>query len=312
MSGLMPARLWCGALVAVSLAISFAVRAQTPSTADPHAGHKMMPMPSAPVSADAVAKSGQRASQNDQPMDMGSMQGGSPPPDARDPHAYSDGYDFGPYPLSMMDSHSLASLLVDQLETVRGEHNNSTAYDLQAWYGRTYDRAVFKGEGDVDGGKLAEARSELLWSHAVAAYWDAQLGLRYDHGEGPNRSWLAFGVQGLAPYWFDVELTGYLGEEGRAALRLDSEYEILFTQRLILTPRVETNVYSKGDTRRGLGSGLSDITAGVRLRYEIRRQFAPYIGVEWAGKFGETQDLAKAAGENVYDSRVVAGLRFWF
>ncbi len=247
----------------------------------------------------------------DHKMDMGAMQGGSAPPDARDPD-YSDGQDFSPYPLTMMDSHSFGSLLIDELESVRSEDNKSSAYDLQAWYGRTYDRAVFKGEGEVDGGELTEARSELLWGHAVATYWDTQLGVRYDHGNGPNRSWLAFGVQGLAPYWFDLELTGYVGEEGRAALRLDSEYEILFTQRLILTPRVETNVYSKSDNQRDLGSGLSDVVAGLRLRYEIRRQFAPYVGVEWSGKFGETQDLVKAAGESAYDTRLVAGLRLWF
>ena len=240
------------------------------------------------------------------------MQGGSAPPDARDPNAYSDGYGFGPYQLRMADTHSLASLLVDRLETAHGDGNSFTAYDLQAWYGRTYDRAVLKAEGEFDSGDIQDARTELLWGHAVAAYWDRQLGVRYDSGEGPNRSWLAFGVQGLAPYWFELDVTGYLGEGARTALRLDAEYELLFTQKLILQPRVEANAYGKSDSRRGVGSGLSDLTAGLRLRYEIRREFAPYIGVEWGGKFGETQDLAKDAGEDVNDTRFVAGLRFWF
>jgi copper resistance protein B len=245
-------------------------------------------------------------------MDMRSMQGGSAPPDARDPHAYSDGYDFGPYPLHMADSHSLASLLVDRLETVRGDSNSFTAYDLQAWYGRAYDRAVLKAEGEIDSNEIADARSELLWGHAVAAFWDTQLGVRYDSGEGPNRGWLAFGVQGLAPYWFELDLTGYLGEEGRTALRLDTEYELLLTQKLVLQPRVEANAYGKSDTRRGVGSGLSELAAGLRLRYEIRREFAPYLGVEWARRFGETQDLAKDAADETSEVRVVAGLRFWF
>lgn len=245
-------------------------------------------------------------------MDMNSMQGGSAPPDARDPDAYADGYGFGPYRPHMADSRSLASLLVDRLETARGEHNSFTAYDLQGWYGRTYNRAVLKAEGEIDSNEIADARTELLWGHAVATYWDTQLGARYDSGHGPNRGWLAFGVQGLAPYWFEVDLTGYLGEGGRTALRLDTEYEILLTQKLILQPRVEANAYGKSDHRREVGSGLSDVTAGLRLRYEIRRQFAPYLGVEWAHRFGETQDLAKDTGEDASDTRFVAGLRFWF
>ncbi len=109
-----------------------------------------------------------------------------------------------------------------------------------------------------------------------------------------------------------MELTGYLGEGGRTALRLDTEYELLFTQKLILQPRIEANAYGKDDAGRGLGSGLSDLTAGVRLRYEIRREFAPYVGVEWGRRFGETGDLARAAGEDASETAFVAGLRFWF
>jgi copper resistance protein B len=249
---------------------------------------------------------------DDAAMDMRSMQGGSAPPDARDPHAYADGQDFGPYSLRLGDMHSLGSLLADNFEVVRSDDNSFAAYDLQAWYGRTYDRAVLKAEGDIDNREFQDARSELLWGHAIAAFWDTQLGARYDSGDGPNRSWLAFGVQGLAPYWFEVEATGYVGEGGRTALRLDVSYDLLVTQKLILQPRIEANAYGKSDPGRGLGSGLADLTAQLRLRYEIRRRFAPYVGVEWAGKFGSTEDLARAAGEDVNGARFVAGLRFWF
>lgn len=246
-------------------------------------------------------------------MDHGSMQGGSAPSDARDPHAYSEGYDFGPIPQAHMGGeHYLHSLRVDRLERVRTRDNSSTEYDLQAWLGRDYDRAVLKAEGDVDDGKLQEAHTELLWGHAVAPYWDTQLGVRYDGGQEPSRAWLAFGVQGLAPYWFEVDAAAYVGEGGHSALRLDAEYELLFTQRLILQPRVEANIYGKRDAERELGSGLSDLTAGVRLRYEIRREFAPYVGIEWSGKFGGTADFARADGESTEETRVVAGLRFWF
>lgn len=267
------------------------------------------------------------AGNSNQEMDMSGMahgdmqmQGGSAPPDARDPHAYSGGYtlDAGPYAqpgprqLRMADEHNFGALLVDRLERVNTRDGDSTTYDAQAWFGRTYNRLVIKAEGDYVGGQLTEASTELLWGHAIATYWDSQLGVRYDSGDGPNRSWLAFGVQGLAPYWFEVNTTAYLGENGRTALSLDAEYDLLLTQKLILQPRVEANLYGKRDAAREIGNGLSDISAGLRLRYEIRREFAPYIGVEQARKYGETGDYARVAGNDVSETRWVAGVRFWF
>lgn len=247
-------------------------------------------------------------------MDHGSMsmQGGKAPFDARDPHAYSGGHDFGPLNLRLADQHNFSSLLVDNLETIRTKDSTSVEYGLQAWYGRTYNRAVLKAEGEVDDGRFKEARTELLWGHAVAVFWDTQLGVRYDSGEGPNRSWLVFGVQGLAPYWFNVDATAYVGEAGRTALRLDAEYDLLFTQKLILQPVVETNVYGQSDAERGLGSGLSDVSVALRLRYEIRREFAPYVGIERVRKFGDTADFARAAGTGAGETRLIAGVRFWF
>ena len=246
-------------------------------------------------------------------MDHGSMQGGSPPPDARDPHAYSGGYTLPPdRPLRMADEHNFGSLMIDRFERVRTRDNSSTIYDLQAWYGRTYDRVVLKAEGDVDGGEYEDTHTQLLWGHAISAYWDTQLGVRYDGGHEPSRTWLAFGVQGLAPYWFEMDITGYVEEHGRTALSVEAEYELLLTQKLILQPRIEANIYGKRDAARELGSGLSDLTAGVRLRYEIRREIAPYIGIERSGKFGGTADFARAEGKQAMETRVVAGLRFWF
>ena len=243
----------------------------------------------------------------------GKMQGGSPPHDARDPHAYSDGYDFGEMsPLKLGDQHNFSSLMADRLESVVTDEATSVTYDLQAWFGRDYNRAVFKAEGEVDDGKLASAETELLWGRALAAYWDTQLGVRYDSGEGPERTWLAFGLQGLAPYWFEVDATGYVGDGGRTAFSVEAEYELLLTQKLILQPRAELDWYGSSDAERGIGSGLSEATVGLRLRYEIRRELAPYLGVEWASKFGETKDLARAAGENATATRFIAGLRFWF
>ncbi|MEO8599492.1 MAG: copper resistance protein B [bacterium] len=255
-------------------------------------------------------------------MDHGNMQtqGNSAPADARDPHAYSDGITLGtgayvlagPRQIKMADEHNFASLLLNRFERAYGNDSNSTAYDAQAWFGKDYDRLVIKAEGDVAQGKLQDSRTELLWGHAITPFWDAQMGLRYDDGSGPGRSWLAIGVQGLTPYWFDVNATAYVGNNGRTALRLGAEYEILLTQKLFLQPSLEINMYGKRDAARDIGSGFSSGVAGLRLRYEINRQIAPYIGVERSSKFGETADLTRVAGERSAETRWVAGVRFWF
>lgn len=253
-------------------------------------------------------------------MAHGTVTGGSAVIATRDPHAYSGGYTLlsgpyamaGPRQLRLADEQNFASLLVDRLEAMQTSDNTAAAYDMQAWFGRDYDRAVLRAEGHYDNGAIEEARTELLWGHAVATFWDTLVGLRYDSGEEPDRTWLALGVQGLAPYWFDVGATGYIGEESHSALSLNAEYELLFTQRLILQPRVEANFYGKEDDERGIGSGLSELAAGLRLRYEIRREFAPYVGAEWVGKYGGTADFARAAGLDTSETLAVAGVRFWF
>ncbi|MEO6076583.1 MAG: copper resistance protein B, partial [Dokdonella sp.] len=207
---------------------------------------------------------------------------------------------------------SLGSVMVDQLEVFSGDGSSGQAIDMQAWYGGDLNKLWFKAESERSDGRQGATRIEALWNHAYAAYWGAQVGLRHDVGEGPSRDWVAFGVQGLAPYWFEVEATAYVGEAGRTALRLEAEYELLLTQRLILQPDVELNVYGKDDPARGIGSGLSDLDVGLRLRYEFTRKFAPYVGVVWSRKFGGTADFARAEGGGAEDTQVVAGLRIWF
>ena len=232
---------------------------------------------------------------------------------ARDAHAYSGGYSLGAMAShGMADETYLGGLKVERFEAVQIRDNSFLAYDLQSWCGKDYNKLVLKAEGEVDEGKLHEARTELLWSHALTAYWNTQLGLRYDSGFAPDRKWLAAGVQGLAPYWFEVDAAAYIGKQGRTALRLSAEYELLLTQKLILQPSVEANFYGKQDAASELGSGLSDLSTGLRLRYEISREFAPYIGVEWSKQFGGTADFSRAAGERTNETRVVAGVRFWY
>jgi len=249
------------------------------------------------------------------------MQGGSAPADARDPHAYSDGYQrgVGQYALGghrslhMADEHAFGSVLIDRLEWAHGNGSNAAAYEAQAWFGGTYNRLVIKAEGEAAQGRVHDARTELLWGHAVGTYWDTQLGFRNDVGHGrPARNWLAMGIQGLAPYWFELDATAYVGTEGRTALRLAAEYELLLTQRWILQPRIEANLYGKNDPETGVGSGLSSGTVGIRLRYEISRQFAPYVGVERYQSFGNTADMVRTAGGRSGETRFVAGVRAWF
>lgn len=241
--------------------------------------------------------------------------------DARDPDAYSGGYvrNAGPFSLPpsdallMSDTHNFGSIEFDRFEYVRAQGKEWGAYEGEAWYGNTYDRIVLKAEGEAAGGKLGHAETQLLWRHAAFAFWDTELGVRFDHDEGaPNREWLAFGIKGLAPYWFEVDATAYVGPSGRTALGLSVEYDILLTQKLYLRPEVEVNLYGKNDERRGIGSGLADVTTGLRLKYEITRQFVPYLGVEWSSKFGKTADYAQASGESRRQTRFVAGLSFRF
>lgn len=270
---------------------------------DPHAGHDMShDMEEQAVPAAEMDHSGH-----------GSAVSATAPADARDPHAYSDGYDFGPLPHPQhADEHSFYSVMVDRLESVNAEDNSFTAYDINAWYGRDFDRVVLTAEGHIDGGEVEEASTELLWSHAVAAFWNARAGVRYDSGEGPDRAWLALGVEGLSPYWVETDATLYVGESGRTAVSVEAEYDVLITQRLALQPRVEAEIYGKDDPELSIGSGLSEATVGLRLRYELLREFAPYVGIEWAGSFGGTADYLRDAGRDTEETRAVAGVRFWF
>lgn len=256
-------------------------------------------------------------------MDHGDMdmkaQGGKAPADARDPHAYSGGYSLtqGPYSssasqrLKLADEHVFKSILFDRLEYATD--SNTLSYDAQGWIGTTFDRLVVKAEGEVADGRLEGSETSILWGHAISAFWNTQAGVRFDtHDEGESRQWLAFGLQGLAPYWFELDITGYVGEQGRTALDIELEYELLITQRLVLQPRTELSLNGDNDQVNGIGKGLSSVAIGLRLRYEFSRQFAPYIGVEWAGKFDQTADYAKAAGTSDSDTSFVAGMRFWF
>lgn len=211
--------------------------------------------------------------------------------------------------MGMDDRAPFGLFSFDRLERVEG---GATAWSLQASHGGDADRLVVRSEGEHVEGGFEHADVELLWGHAIAPFWDSRVGLRRDFGRGPDRTWAALGVQGLAPYWFDVSATAYLGTRGRSALRVEADYELLLTQRLVLQPRVELNAYGKDDPETGTGRGLSDASIGLRLRYEIRREFAPYIGLQQSRRFGDTAAYARAHGEDASDLEWVAGVRLWF
>ena len=203
-------------------------------------------------------------------------------------------------------------ILFDQLEWQAGKGANGANIDSRGWIGRDRDRLWFRAEGDGEGGRVGEAQTHVLYGRQFARYWDLVGGIRQDFRPGPAQTWAAFGVQGLAPYWFEIEATGYVGASGRTQARFEVEYELLFTNRVVLQPLFEVELVGKSDPERGVGAGLSTTDLGFRLRYEIRREFAPYLGVTWSNKWGKTADFAEAAGDATGGARFVTGLRLWF
>lgn len=212
-----------------------------------------------------------------------------------------------------------AQLMVDRLEYASGDDEDTLNWDMRFWWGGDYNRLEIETEGeDVQrGGEGGEVESlDLFYSRLIAPYWAARIGAGYQRAYGPGpdheRGSVAFSILGLAPYWFETEATVRLNEGGAVSAELELEYEWLLTQRLILQPRFATSYSSRKVEAFGIGQGLNQAQIGLRLRYEIRREFAPYIGVYYNRKFGETADMAEAEGEDTSGTFVVAGVRMWF
>ena len=210
---------------------------------------------------------------------------------------------------AMADTAIFMHGVLDQFES----RTDAFRWSGEAWVGGDRDKLWLKSEGFVLGrGNVEDGRHELLYDRAISAYADLQAGVRVDWDSGAGRTWAALGVHGMAPLFFNYEATAYFGDRGRAAARLAVSHDIALTQRTILQPLVELNFYSKSDPTRGLGSGLSDIDTGLRLRYEIARKIAPYVGIAYAGKFGETAQMARRAGDTTGGVHFVFGIRSWF
>jgi len=215
-------------------------------------------------------------------------------------------------PHAMHQGGSNFLFLADQLEWQDADDGSALAWDISGWYGGDIDRLAFRSEGERTDGHTEEAELQLLWSHAIGPWWETVAGVRQDFKPGSPQTWAAFGVQGMPLFGLETEATAFLGEGGQSALRLEAEYDILLSQRWVLQPTAELNLHGRNDEARGVGSGLSDAGFGLRLRYEINRQFAPYIGVTWNRAYGNTADLLRDEDEDVSDTRLVAGIRFWF
>jgi len=223
--------------------------------------------------------------------------------------------------------------MAEARETLRQEHGGGTTsmflgerfeyrfgdderylWDLQGWTGGDLSRLWIKTEGEYgsDSEQFESAEIQALYGRAISRYFDLQAGVRHDFEPSPSRSHLVLGVQGLAPYWFELDTALFLSEDGDLSARLEAEYEILLTQRLIAQPRAELEFAVQDVPELGVGSGLSTVELDLRLRYEIRREFAPYVGLSWEGLVGATSDFARAAGEATNSLSVVIGLRFWY
>lgn len=221
------------------------------------------------------------------------------------------------WPSPVHDDLTRWLLIFDELEFAAVSGADPVAWDIQGWVGGDYNRIWVKSEGEQplrDGG--GEFEVQALYGRLIAPYWDLQAGVRYDRRLGPgddlSRVHLVVGLEGLAPYWFDLEPAVFLSDDGDLSFRVTASYDMLLTQRLILQPKIEINLAAQTVEEWGVGSGLSDIGAALRLRYEFRREFAPYMGVSWFERIGNTADIARSEGERVSELALLGGFRIWF
>lgn len=210
------------------------------------------------------------------------------------------------------DDPLITKVMIDQLEKRITDGEDPLVLEATVWIGKDLNKLVIKADVEQVNGETEELELQALYSRAIAPFWDFQIGVRQDQKPTPSREWLAIGFQGLAPYWFEIDTTLFIGDKDQVGLRFSAEYEWMLTQRWVLSPEVEFNFHSKSEQVRGIGAGLTDSQVGLRLRYEIRREFAPYIGINWNKKYGDTASFAKIDGEKASDAQFVVGIRSWF
>ena len=216
-----------------------------------------------------------------------------------------------PFAYPVGDRSLYVHALLDEFEGRLGA-DQSFRWEGEGWTGGDYNRLWVKSEGEVTKGQVADGQQELYYSRPVSTYFDLQAGGRYDLDDLRGRGWSALGVEGFAPYYFTVGAHAYASDRGHYALKLEASNEIRFTQRLILEPQAELNLYTRDDPARRIGSGASSLDAGLRLRYEVSRKFGPYVGLTYEKSFARTADYVRTEGGRPDDLRFTAGVRSWF
>ncbi len=271
---------------------------------DAHAGHAMTEMEPMDHSAHAV----------------GDLPSGPPPAEAFEGPLYAADTIYGESAMARAREANRAThgdmktgtLMAERLELRLADGQDAFLWDLQGWYGGDIDKFVFKSEGEGAFGEgVEDAEVQALWGHAIGPFFDLQAGARLDL-EPETRSHLVLGIQGLAPYMWHVDGALFLSDRGDLTARFEGEYDQKITQRLILQPRVELELAAQDIPEREIGAGPTKLETGLRLRYEIAREFAPYIGVEYEAKLGDTADIAKAAGDDPDGLKFLLGIRAWF
>ena len=267
--------------------------AQVPAANDPHAGHSI------PANDDAIPR------------------GNAPPiPADHAAEAFYSSAEMARARAAMLKESGgmiFSQVMLDRLEYRLGKGADGYHWEGEGWIGGDINRFAFKteGEGEVDG-RLESAEVQALYSRAIDPWFNLEAGVRHDFRPDPDRSYAVVGIEGLAPYWFEVGAQAFLSTKGDAHLRLEASYDQRITQRLILQPAAELNIAAQDVPELGIGSGLSDMELGLRLRYEFAREFAPYLGVNWERKIGDSARFARAEGEGASVASLVMGVRFWF
>lgn len=324
---------------------SHAMEQEPEPAADPHTGHAVEPEPEQPADPHAGHDMGPAEEDQGEPHAGHSM----PPMETADPHAghAMPGMDAEEAPPvappppeafegpehagttvwdralflrkrqdALIEEHGgfvTGMVLLDRLEYRAQDGRDGYAWEAEGWYGGDYDKLWIKTEGEgAFGEPVEEAEVQALYSRAIDPWFNLQLGVRHDFRPDPERTHLVLGIQGLAPYWFEIDGQLFLSHKGDVTARFEAEYDQRITQKLMLQPAVEFDLAAQDVPELGIGAGLSSIEAGLRLRYEFVPEFAPYVGIEYGRKIGDTADFARAAGEDVGGWALLVGLRTWF
>lgn len=289
-----------------------------PAAADPHAGHDMGNMdqvPAEPADPHAGHDMSAMPADDSAESDVGDASAPAPPGD----HAADAVFGAEVMAQSRKElAHEVGGMgyslvMLDLAEVGFQKGRETYRFEGEAFTGGNINRFGIKFEGEgAFGERIDDLELQALYSRAIAPYWNLQAGVRHDIKPDPSRTYLVAGVEGIAPYWFKVNAATFLSNKGELRARVEASYDQRITQSLILQPRIEANVSFQDIPAIGVGSGLTDFEAGLRLRYEIKQELAPYIGVEWRKQTGETARFSRMAGEDPDTISVVAGIRIWF